>query len=261
MTITAYLNLRTGTALTSQGGYGLLGGREISAGMPPSEALQLPLGDTPTLRLRAFDPWDDDSVSLLAADTQLVATLKAWNDHNGDALARIANDGWDKPATITDNAQDDLADSPGGFYTGTLDLSGDDLVALMPAGTDRVYCHLQIETLTASGVRQSSQWIPVLILSDVCRGTDTAPVTSAQPTPSAPLYYKAITALTGGGTTALDGIPTVGKTSILVLLYVSDELQTWRLFSGTTAEDAASGIVRPDDYNASTNAQIWKRIG
>jgi len=260
VTITAYLNLRTGAILNSQGGHAPLGGREICAGMPPESALQLQLGDTPTLRLRVFDPWEDDSVTLLATNTVITATLKAWNDHNGDALARIADDDWDKPATASDNAQTDLTDAPGGFYVGTLDLSGDDLAALMPAGTDRFYCHLQVETVTSAGVRQSSPWIPVLILSDICRDTDTAPVSSTQPVPSAPLYYKAITALTGGGTTALDGIPTVGKTSLLVLLYVSDELQSWRLFSGTTAEDAANGIVRPDDYNASTNAQIWKRI-
>lgn len=260
MTLTAYLNLRNGQILTSQGGYSPLGGREISPGVTPADALRLPLADTPTLRLRVFDPWDDDNVALLAADTTLIATLKAWNDHNGDALARIADDDWDKPATTSDNAQSDLTDSPGGFYTATLDLSGDDLAALLPAGTGSYYCHFQVQTTTSGGIVQSSQWIPVLIESDVCRGTDTAPVITSQPSASACLYYKSITALTGGGSTALDGIPTVGKTALLVELYVSDELQTWRLFTGTLAEDTASGIVRPDDYNASTNAQIWKRL-
>lgn len=260
MTLTAYLNTRTGSLLTTQGGYGQLGGREITQGVPPSEALRLPLADTPTLRLRAFDPWDDDSAVLLATDTTLVATLKAWDDHNGDPLAQIADDDWDKPAALTDNVQDDLTDAPGGFYTGTLDLSGADLAALLPAGTGTYYCHLQVQTITAAGIVQSSQWVPVLIESDVCRATDTAPVLASQPSASACLYYKGITALTGGGTTALDGIPTVGKSLLLVEIYVAAELQTWRLFAGTTAEDAASGIVRPDDYNASTNAQVWKRL-
>lgn len=259
MTLTGYLNSRTGQILTSQGGYGLLGGREITAGAPPADALILQLSDTPTLRLRVFDPWADDEAVLLDAGTVLTASLKPWNDHVGDPLATIADDAWDKPASLTDNAQTDLTDDPGGFYVGTLSLAGDDLIALLPAGTDSLYCHLQIQT-TLSGIVQSSQWIPVLVQSDVVRSTDGTVVTSTQPAPSAPLYYKAITSLTGGGTTALDGIPTVGKTSVLVILYVSDELQTWRLFSGTTAEDAANGIVRPDDYNASTNAQIWKRI-
>lgn len=259
MTITGYLNLRNGQLLTSQGGHGPLGGRELTAGAPPSEALLLQLADTPTLRLRVFDPWDDDEAVLLASGTVLVATLKAWNNHNGDPLASITDDNWDKPASLTANVQTDLTDDPGGFYTGTLSLAGNDLAALLPAGTDSLYCHLQVQT-TLSGVVQSSQWIPVMIQSDVVRATDGTVVASSQPTPSAPLYYKAITALTGGGTTALDGIPTVGKTALLVQIYVADELQDWRLFTGTTAEDAASGIVRPDDYNASTNAQIWKRL-
>ncbi len=259
MTITGYLNSRTGLILTSQGGHGQLGGREITAGAPPSEAIVLQRGDTPTLRLRVFDPTSDNEATILASGTAIVATLKAWNDHNGDPLASIADDAWDKPASTSDNVQTDLTDDPGGFYVGTLSLAGDDLSALLPAGTDSVYCHLQIQT-TLSGVVQSSQWIPVIIQSDIVRPTDGAVVASSQPTPSAPLYYKDITALTGGGTTALDGITTVGKTNILAVIYVADELQDWRLFSGTTAEDAASGIVRPDDYNASTNAQIWKRL-
>ena len=260
MTLTAYLNIRTGQLLTSQGGYGLLGGKELSYGIPPAEALTLNLDDTPTLRLRAFDPWDDDNATVLASDTTLVFTLKPWDDHTADPLARIADDGWDKPASLTDNVQDDLTDSPGGFYLATLDLSGDDLRALLPAGTAEQYCHAQLQTVTVAGVQQRSQWIPVLIKSDIVRDTDTAPTSSTQPTPSAPLYYKGITALTGGGITALDGISTVGKTKLLVEIYVNDELQTWRLFTGTLAEDSASGIVRPDDYNASTNAQVWQRV-
>ena len=259
MTITGYLNLRTGQILNAQGGYSPLGGRELTAGAPPAEALLLPLADTPTLRLRVFDPWASNEAILLPAGTVLTAALKAWDNHNGDPLAAIPDDTWDKPASLTDNVQTDLTDDPGGFYTGTLSLAGDALIALLPAGTDSLYCHLQIQTSLA-GVVQSSQWIPVLIQSDVVRTTDGTVVTSSQPVPSAALYYKAITALTGGGTTALDGIPTVGKSALLVEIYVSDELQSWRLFTGTTAEAPASGIVRPDDYNASTNAQIWKRL-
>lgn len=261
MFLTGFLNFRNGQVLTSQGGYGCLGGRENNPGTPPTEVLQLQRGDKPTLRLRVFDPFATNEAVLLATDTTLIATLKEWNDHNNaDPLAQIANSDWDKPATLADNVADDLTDDPGGFYTGTLDLSGDDLDALLPAGTSSVYCHLQLQTITVAGVVQSSQWIPVLILSDVVRPGDGAVVITAQPSGSARLYYKDITALTGGGSTALDGIPTVGKSLLLVDLYVSDELQTWRLFAGTTAEDAANGIIRPDDYNASTNAQIWKRL-
>ncbi|MCG3206309.1 MAG: hypothetical protein KCHDKBKB_03043 [Elusimicrobia bacterium] len=256
---TAYVNLRTGRVVNTMGGFAPFGGVEPSPGCPPADVLVLQRGDTPTLRLRFFDPWNDDDADLLADGTALRAVLKKWDDHNGDPLAAVEDDDWDKPASLSDNAATDLTDDPGGFYLGTLDLSGDDLDDLLPAGTGSYYCHLQIET-SLSGVVQSSQWIPVLVQSDVARGTDGAVISTTQPVPSAPLYYKAITALTGGGATALDGIPTVGKSLILVVLYVADELQWWRLFAGTTAEDSANGIVRPDDYNATTNAQIWKRV-
>lgn len=259
MLITGYLNLRTGQILTKQAGYGVLGGHEANPGCPPSEALRLKRGDAPTLRLRVFDPYDDNEACLLASGVVLTASLKIWNDHTTDPLASIADDQWDKPATLTDNVADDLTDDPGGFYLGTLDLAGDDLAALFTAGVSSVYGHLEIQTVT-SGIPQSSQSIPVLVLSDVIRPGDGAPAITSQPTASPLLVYKDITSLTGGGATALDGIPTVGKTNVIVMLYVSSEVQTWRLFAGTTAEDAENGIVRPDDYDADDNAQIWKRI-
>lgn len=261
MTITGYQNLRTGLIFTQQGGYAWLGGREtLGTGNPPDEALEMQRGDTPTLRLRVFDPQNDNEAALLPAGTILTAALKAWNGHNGDPLAQIADDQWDKPASLTDNLQLDLQGDPGGFYTGVLDLGSVALSALLPAGAGSVYCHLQIQTEDASHVIQSSQWIPVIIRSDVVRAGDAPPTISSQPSPSAPLYCKDITSLTGGGATALDGIATAGKTKLLATIYVDAELQDWRLFDGTTAEDAVNGIVRPDDYNASTNAQIWKRV-
>ena len=73
-------------------------------------------------------------------------------------------------------------------------------------------------------------------------------------------WYPAITGLTGGGSTKLDGLITDGKSSLLTTIYVSSELQDWLLLSGTDAENSAGGIVRPDDYAASTNEQVWKRI-
>jgi hypothetical protein len=78
-------------------------------------------------------------------------------------------------------------------------------------------------------------------------------------------YYPSITGLTGGGSTNLDGIPTTtlaARTLIHIMRSVDsiERLETWRLASSTDAEDAASGIVRPDDYHASTNAKVWKQL-
>lgn len=75
-----------------------------------------------------------------------------------------------------------------------------------------------------------------------------------------PLWKPAITALTGGTATCLDGLTTDGKADLFVILRLSSELQDWILTTGTTAEDADNGIVRPDDYATTTNEQVWKRL-
>lgn len=73
-----------------------------------------------------------------------------------------------------------------------------------------------------------------------------------------------IVGLTGGGATALDSIETTalaadGTVSVLINV-TSVGMQLWTLQAGTDAEDAAGGIVRPDDYNGASNAKIWVRI-
>lgn len=73
-------------------------------------------------------------------------------------------------------------------------------------------------------------------------------------------YLGTITGLTGGGATDLDSIPTTGlSVPYLVMLVRSDTAEHWLLRAGTTAEDGI-GIVRPDDYHATTNAKIWIKV-
>lgn len=78
----------------------------------------------------------------------------------------------------------------------------------------------------------------------------------------------AITGLAGGGSTKLDGYTTtdvsVGFTAFLPALLISAVAvpKMMQLVTGTDAEniDPTAGllIVRPDDFNASTNAKVWK---
>ena len=71
-------------------------------------------------------------------------------------------------------------------------------------------------------------------------------------------------ALTGGGTSplALDALVTVDtiSTGFVAFCVTSNILSAWQLQAGTTAEDSANGIVRPDDYHGTTNARIWIRV-
>lgn len=84
------------------------------------------------------------------------------------------------------------------------------------------------------------------------------------PSPTYPVYIKEIDRLTGPPfDKSLDGIPTAGRQSLLVMCYVSGEVQTWRLFSGDSATNTSGGIVRPNDYNDTSippNQQVWKRL-
>lgn len=65
-------------------------------------------------------------------------------------------------------------------------------------------------------------------------------------------------ALTGGAAGSLDGIVTVGLTPPLTaIVCASVTAYVYQLRAGTDAE-ASPTIIRPDDYNGSTNAKVWE---
>ena len=69
-----------------------------------------------------------------------------------------------------------------------------------------------------------------------------------------------ITGYTGGTSTDLDGITTSGVTvGLVVMTLVSSELGFYALAAGTDAESSPD-VIRPDDYAASTNEKVWRRI-
>lgn len=68
-----------------------------------------------------------------------------------------------------------------------------------------------------------------------------------------------VTGLTGGGANNLDGLMTINLplgVIVEVQLY-GDVLTPYRLEPGTNAE-ASPSVIRPDDYDESTNARVWK---
>lgn len=74
-----------------------------------------------------------------------------------------------------------------------------------------------------------------------------------------------ITGLDGGAATDLDSIETVGLdlnytvlTGVTVGAGVSGT--TWALKAGTDANDPEGGVVRPEDFNETTNAKVWKVV-
>lgn len=80
-------------------------------------------------------------------------------------------------------------------------------------------------------------------------------------------------AFTGGGgsgamataimsPTTLDAVATSGILAgeLLATVIIAQTAYTYQLVSGTDAETAPT-IIRPDDYNAATNAKVWKLQG
>ena len=73
-------------------------------------------------------------------------------------------------------------------------------------------------------------------------------------------HLKSITSLTGGTSSDLDSIATVDITpKRAVFIYDGDNSRyaVYVLEAGTDAESAPS-VIRPDDYDGSTNAKIWR---
>ena len=74
-------------------------------------------------------------------------------------------------------------------------------------------------------------------------------------------YLPDVVGYTGGGTTKLDGLATAALTAgrIFAFVHSTDGLVHYQLRAGTTAE-ASPGIIRPDDYAATTNEKIWVSV-
>ena len=78
--------------------------------------------------------------------------------------------------------------------------------------------------------------------------------------PGGILINPAITALTGTGTNALAAVvsSTLPLDRVLGVIVVGT-LSFYQLQTGTSAT-ASPGIIRPNDYHATTNARFWKQI-
>lgn len=75
------------------------------------------------------------------------------------------------------------------------------------------------------------------------------------------LIAQGITGLTGGTSTDLDGIDTVDiDVGMFLLFRVATSVYPYELVAGTDAE-ASPTVIRPDDYDGTTNQKVWKLRG
>lgn len=68
-------------------------------------------------------------------------------------------------------------------------------------------------------------------------------------------YLRDITDFAG-----LSAIDTAGGSVQCVVVSIAGAPRMWELVAGTDATDTASGIQRPDDFDADTNAYVWKSV-
>lgn len=148
--------------------------------------------------------------------------------------------------------------APAKGLAGTVDFNTIGVRDLISAG-ENSNLTMEIEA-TATGTSTQTYIQTASIAPDI--------ITAAtQPTPPLTTFNAGfmrvetgVTGLTGGGSGNLDGLITANgtyPTGIVVFLLIGGVPQIWQLTSGTTAEDAANGVVRPDDYATTSNEKIW----
>ena len=133
-------------------------------------------------------------------------------------------------------------------------------------GAVAVQTVLELEVTDSGGNRATFAQIPITIRNEVIDEQSMVPSPLADYSTTVEVQNQfvqnrsSLTGLTGGGATNLDGIATVSATvGWLVALDVSNVLSLYRLESGTDAESSPD-IIRPDDYAATTNEKIWRRL-
>jgi hypothetical protein len=94
---------------------------------------------------------------------------------------------------------------------------------------------------------------------ETARVADEARIAALEATVGTVNFLPAVTGYTGGTSADLDGVPTVGVTvgKLYYFDHATDGLRWYRLLAGTTAE-ASPSVIRPDDYDGSTNAKYFQ---
>lgn len=197
---------------------------------------------------------------LLAASTGITVGIKERNDFGGSYLASVTSF---TAATTTNTVG--FADTD--FYYGQLDLNTvaiDTALGTSETSIDGMF-EVQLD-ISGSGMRVSTETITCTVLNDINQGGEGTPMSADPPYPSASEVFRwkpGVTSLTGGTSADLDSIATTSITPPYAIAInnqdSSDLWEIWILTTGTDAEDPGNGIVRPDDYDGSTNAKVWKR--
>lgn len=210
-----------------------------------------------------------DAAALLSKDENLAGIAAPITARLN--LKTLFSKGANKTANFSVDATED------GYYYGVSTALGSNILATLPAaatvGEGFLACLQKTEgspyvvttspaTQTLSQAQQSmilrsdgTNWVVVMMFNPSSAGVTVS---------GAVQNLFGILALTGGTSSCLDGVATANSaqpayTIVMLSFGTSRASQLWQLVPGTDA--AADGIIRPVDFDASTNAQVWKQLG
>ena len=234
----------------------------VSDSTPVADAGNLILGDSEPVTIKfttgtAAPAFAGDATYALGVALGLLSNNGVTNFSSNTAFAAITG-GWS-----------------GRLAMDTQDLAGNVSTFSRRGGSQALgtIMYLQVRVITPSGYAQTYALVPVFVELKIFKNppTDSTQtfLTLAQILQSVVRPMMSITSLTGGGVTALNGQvtapPTAGAdyalpTGATYLLSDGRVGRTWQLILGTDADAPTAGVVRPADYNASTNARIWVQL-
>jgi len=196
----------------------------------------------------------------LAGGTVIKIGIKEEGDYS-DGVLLASNETWTHDAVAF-------------TYTGYLDLNTNQVNTAL--GRDDANAANDIASLACSleltyqlggsgGFRSSVDPVEFTIYHDILFGDEATPTNAGDPTQyllkaSGIEWLPTVTSQIGGTSADLDKVPTVGVTVGKAVVFADADtanvLRVYQLTAGTNAENAPS-IIRPDDYNASTNQKVW----
>lgn len=254
-----YFDLRTRNLVTTPGLDDTLDALTFKAGDGEEIVLQFgrsPDGATP-LSVTSAPSWTAES---LPSGALITIGIKESGDYS---------DG-----TLLAGTSTYVEDTDAKTYTFTLDLNTTEIDTLLQRGdaddTDDVAAienalfEVTFKTGASAKPRTSVNDVLTTIKHDVLYGDEGTPSNAGDPDEYALIantiqYFPTVTGLTGGTSTDLDNIATVDRdVGESVYVQISDVQYVYRLSSGTDAESSPD-VIRPDDYNVTTNQKVWKR--
>ena len=158
--------------------------------------------------------------------------------------------GWTKTGTGTS-----------AVYSFALSLNTTEINTAFAAEPASVPAMIEIEWVVGA-YRTSSNTLSVDLQNDVNRGDEGVPTsgTPAYPPPGNLIVWRPDITGRTGGTGNLDGeVSATMSLGELYALKLAGQIQFWQLLAGTDAADGTT-IIHPTDYDAGTNARVWKLV-